>query len=44
MIEVSPPDGRPFLLLSPRAAEEHGRAVPEQLPHSPVGVRHGSRR
>ena len=35
-IEVSPPDGRPLLVLSPRAAEEHRRAVPEQLPHSPV--------
>jgi predicted enzyme related to lactoylglutathione lyase len=35
-IEVSPPDGRPLLVLSPRAAEEHRRAVPDELPHSPV--------
>jgi lactoylglutathione lyase len=35
-IEVSPPDGSPLLVLSPRAAEDPRREVPEELPHSPV--------
>jgi predicted enzyme related to lactoylglutathione lyase len=35
-IEVSPPDGGPVLVLSPRAAHEPRREVPDGLPHSPV--------
>src|SRR5215217_5174092 len=35
-IEVSPPDGAPLLVLSPRAAGEPVREVPDELPHSPV--------
>src|SRR5215211_5499809 len=34
-IEVSPPDGWPLLVLSPRA-DEPKREVPDELPHSPV--------
>jgi predicted enzyme related to lactoylglutathione lyase len=35
-IEVSPPDGAPRLVLSPRPANEPRREVPDDLPHSPV--------
>ena len=35
-IEVSPPDGAPLLVLSPRTPDEPRRDVPDQLPHSPV--------
>jgi predicted enzyme related to lactoylglutathione lyase len=35
-IEVSPPDGAPLLVLSPRASNEPRREVPNELPHSPV--------
>jgi predicted enzyme related to lactoylglutathione lyase len=35
-IEVSPPDGAPLLVLSPRASDEPRREVPDELPHSPV--------
>jgi lactoylglutathione lyase len=35
-IEVSPPDGGPSLVLSPRASDEQRRQVPDELPHSPV--------
>lgn len=35
-IEVSPPDGAPVLILSPRAPDEPRREVHEDLPHSPV--------
>jgi hypothetical protein len=35
-IEVSPPEGGPLLVLSPRAADEPRREVPDELPHSPV--------
>jgi predicted enzyme related to lactoylglutathione lyase len=35
-IEVSPPDGAPLLVLSPRASDELRREVPDELPHSPV--------
>jgi predicted enzyme related to lactoylglutathione lyase len=35
-IEVNPPDGRPQLVLSPRASHEPKREVPDELPHSPV--------
>jgi predicted enzyme related to lactoylglutathione lyase len=35
-IEVSPPDGGPVLILSPRPAEQPRPQVPDQLPHSPV--------
>lgn len=35
-IEVSPPDGGPVLVLSPRPADEARREVPAELPHSPV--------
>lgn len=35
-IEVSPPDGAPVLVLSPRPGGEPRREVPDELPHSPV--------
>jgi len=35
-IEVSPPDGAPLLVLSPRPAGDPRREVPAELPHSPV--------
>jgi len=35
-IEVSPPDGAPLLVLSPRAPDEPRREVLDELPHSPV--------
>jgi catechol 2,3-dioxygenase-like lactoylglutathione lyase family enzyme len=35
-IEVSPPDGTPLLVLSPRPAGEPRREAPDELPHSPV--------
>jgi predicted enzyme related to lactoylglutathione lyase len=35
-IEVGPPGGGPLLVLSPRAADEPKREVPDALPHSPV--------
>jgi predicted enzyme related to lactoylglutathione lyase len=35
-IEVGPPGGGPVLVLSPRAADEPKRDVPDALPHSPV--------
>jgi len=35
-IEVSPPDGELLLVLSPRAADDPARDVPDELPHSPV--------
>jgi predicted enzyme related to lactoylglutathione lyase len=35
-IEVSPPNGAPLLVLSPRATDEPRREVPDELPHSPV--------
>jgi ribosomal protein S18 acetylase RimI-like enzyme len=35
-IEVSPPDGTPLLVLSPRRADEPRPEVPDELPHSPV--------
>jgi predicted enzyme related to lactoylglutathione lyase len=35
-IEVGPPEGGPLLVLSPRAAEEPRRDVPDELPHSSV--------
>jgi predicted enzyme related to lactoylglutathione lyase len=35
-IEVSPPDGSPVLVLSPRPSGEPRREVADQLPHSPV--------
>ena len=35
-IEVSPPDGAPLLVLSPRAPDEPRRDVADELPHSPV--------
>jgi lactoylglutathione lyase len=35
-IDVSPPDGGPVLVLSPRPAHEPRREVPDELPHSPV--------
>jgi predicted enzyme related to lactoylglutathione lyase len=35
-IEVSPPEGAPLLVLSPRPAAEPRREVPDELPHSPV--------
>ena len=35
-IEVSPPEGRIVLVLSPRALEEPRREVNLQLPHSPI--------
>jgi predicted enzyme related to lactoylglutathione lyase len=35
-IEVSPPGRGPLLVLSPRAAHEPKREVPDELPHSPV--------
>lgn len=35
-IEVGPADGGPLLVLSPRPADEPRRAVPDELPHSPV--------
>jgi predicted enzyme related to lactoylglutathione lyase len=35
-IEVSPPDGGPLLVLSPRPAKEPRREVSDDLPHSPV--------
>ncbi len=35
-IEVTPPDRRIALVLSPRRPDEPRRAAPEQLPHSDV--------
>lgn len=35
-IEVSPSDGAPLLVLSPRAPDEPRRDLPDELPHSPV--------
>jgi lactoylglutathione lyase len=35
-IEVSPPDGGPLLVLSPRDPDEPKRELPDELPHSPV--------
>ena len=35
-IEVSPSDGAPLLVSSPRAADEPRRDLPDELPHSPV--------
>jgi predicted enzyme related to lactoylglutathione lyase len=35
-IEVSPPDGAPLLVLSPRPLDEARRDVADELPHSPV--------
>lgn len=35
-VEVSPPDGAPLLVLSPRTAAEPRRELPDELPHSPV--------
>jgi lactoylglutathione lyase len=35
-IEVSPPDGAPVLVLSPRPTGEPTPEVPDALPHSPV--------
>ncbi len=35
-IEVTPPDQRTVLVLSPRRPDEPRRAAPEQLPHSDV--------
>jgi predicted enzyme related to lactoylglutathione lyase len=35
-IEVGPPGAGPVLVLSPRAADEPKREVPDALPHSPV--------
>jgi predicted enzyme related to lactoylglutathione lyase len=35
-IEVSPPNGGPLLILSPRADDDPRRDVPDELPHSPV--------
>jgi catechol 2,3-dioxygenase-like lactoylglutathione lyase family enzyme len=37
-IEVSPPDGGPLLVLSPRAAHERKRELPDELPHSPAAL------
>lgn len=35
-VEVSPPEGSPVLVLSRRPEGDAKRAVPDQLPHSPV--------
>ena len=35
-IEVSPGDGGPLLVLSPRPVGDQRREVPDSLPHSPV--------
>jgi predicted enzyme related to lactoylglutathione lyase len=35
-IEVSPVDGPPVLVLSPRSDGDARRDVPDELPHSPV--------
>jgi predicted enzyme related to lactoylglutathione lyase len=35
-IEVSPPNGSPVLVLSPRPPGDARREVPDELPHAPV--------